>query len=86
MTLFSFDKFWGLEWTRIGNSNLYYSEKGDFKLYVDRTKSSACLFSIARMDAKKGEYLAERLNTDLFIMQLKSIEETKKILKYDTKG
>lgn len=81
MRLFSFDKFWELEWEKTSDSNIYKSQKGDFVFEVDRTRSTSVLFSIGLLSGEKGKYLLTRLNTDYFIMQLKSIKETGKIIK-----
>ena len=78
MNLFSFDKFWGLDWTKT-EDNIYSSSYEKFIVAVDKTRASRPVFSIHANEATWTDCLVDELDSDMFILQLKSIKETGKI-------
>jgi hypothetical protein len=80
MKIFGFDNFWGLDWLKTKNCS-YYCKMRDFVYTADTTVSSKPVFAIYRKEVTPSECLIDRLDTDSFIMQLKSIGEHGKIVK-----
>ena len=79
MKLFSFDKFWNLAWKRL-KENKYTCEYLGFVLLVDKSKASTPKFHIYRTDKIEDENcVANDMDSDMLILQLKSIKETGKI-------
>ncbi len=80
MRLFSFDKTWDLDWQKTDSQNIYNSIQDGFVFVADTTRSNNPLFSIYQ-GAVKSEYCLDYdLDNDFFIMQLKSLKETHKLL------
>ena len=85
MRLFGFDKFWDLDWTHNGNDR-YKCDYVGFSLLADKRRAVRPIFEIVRPFTEEieghtnGHYLlAGDMDTERFIMQLKSIKETGKI-------
>jgi len=79
MKLFSFDKFWELTWQKLQGFNFEAKYKG-YTIIANKAKVSSPEFKIYKGDEiKEDNLVASHLNSDLLIMQLKSIQETGKI-------
>ncbi len=79
MKLFSFDNFWGLNWQK-NNSNNYTCYLRDFVYTADTTRAHSPFFRIYKGEVSEATCLMANLDSDSFIMQLKSIKETGKLL------
>ncbi len=79
MSLFSFDKFWNIQWMK-ESGYLFVSKFCDFIITANKERVSSPVFAIYRDKMGKENMVAHDLTTDLLIMQLKSIKETGKIL------
>ncbi len=79
MKIFSFDNYWGLDWLKY-NGGLHTCTKRNFIYVVDATRAKAPVFKIYKENLEEENLLASELDSDSFIMQLKSIKETGKIL------
>ena len=80
MKLFSFDNYWGLDWQK-QKDGFYHCYLREFIYVADATRSHAPVFAIYKDAITEDTCLAARLDSDSFIMQLKSIKETGKIVK-----
>ena len=79
MKLFSFDKFWELSWQKAQGFNFETLYKG-YLIVANKAKVSAPEFKIYKgEEASEENLVAAHLNSDLLIMQLKSIKDTGKI-------
>ena len=80
MKVFSFDKYWGIDWVKVEN-NIYEFRNGDYLYRADKSKNSNPKFSIFLVVSKSvKKCIADMLEEDTFIMQIKSIKENGKMV------
>jgi len=78
MKLFSFDKFWEISWGKL-QGYLFEAKYNGYIIVADKRKVSSPEFKIYKDSIKDDNCVAAHLDSDLLIMQLKSIKETGKI-------
>ncbi len=78
MQLFSFDKFWGLSWTKV-HGYIYSCEFDGFIITANKEKVSSPRFALYRNYIADDNCIIGDLDSDILIMQMKSIRETKTI-------
>lgn len=71
MRFFSFDKYWGLDWSRADEDSvpIVTATQGDFIYMADIARSSKPSFTIYHKEVSRETCLARSLDMDMFIMQ-----------------
>ena len=78
MKLFPFDKFWELSWEKI-NGYIFKAHFGKYVITANKAKASSPEFCIYSEVIDSAHSLIIGLDTDMLILQLKSLKETGKI-------
>ena len=80
MKLFTFDKYWGLDWEK-KQQNLYTFSKDfggtKFTFEANTCRASNPIFAIYN---DKNQCIMSELDGEMLIMQMKSLKETGKII------
>ena len=79
MRLFGFDKFWQLDWQKQENTSIYSCKHNGYTILCDKTIATIPFFKIYKGDIENHNQVTHEIDTDMLILQLRSIKDTGKI-------